>query len=253
MPFPWIAVALAGSTIIDALLSNKKYPPEIEKLLKSLGIKANDLINSEGYTQDEINALFGKEYENVRTQGKNVRDATTGILSRAGMLGTGTEAAMGQKNAWENENLVTNAMRDMVIAKGAKKSQDQALATQMAQTAVGADVSRVEKGPQLTELVALLGMMGIGTGAEGGAAKLTTNKINPVADSLAFLGGRGFTQTPAVTYLNESLFGQRNDILSNDLFGGGFDYWLKNIGGGLGIQNTSKYWPGLVNKPTVRG
>jgi len=243
MPFPWIAVALGASTLIDSLLSNKKYPPEIENLLKSLGIQGNKLMNSEGYTQQEIEALFGKGYENVRTQGKNVRESTTGTLARAGMLGTGTEVGMAQKNAWENENLVTNAIRDMVIAKGQKKSQDQALATQMAQTAVGAEAGRVEKGPQLTELVALLGMMGIGTGETTSSSKLGTNKINPVADSLAFLSGgygpRGGSDLTTIG-LNESLFGQRNDALGAGLF----DYkWPL-----LTTPNTSTIWPGLINK-----
>lgn len=174
MAFPWIALAMGASSLLDAMLSNKKYPPELEALLKSIQMQGNQLVNGPGLTQEEIGALFGKEYENVRGQGKNVRESTTSTLSNMGMSKTGTAVKASQQNSWENENLVTNAIRDMVIAKKNAKMQDMSLATQMAQTATGAEVNRQEKGPDLTSLVGLMAMMGIGTGEGGGAGKLGT-------------------------------------------------------------------------------
>lgn len=162
MPFPWAAVVVAGSALLDALLANRKYPPEIEALLKSLGQQGLSLSRSPGYSEGEISALFGKNYENVRAQGKNVRQGTTEAYGRAGMLGTGAELSAGRKSAWDNESLVTNAIRDMVIANASKKQQDLSLATQIAGAGVGAETSRVNKGPVFSDIATMFAMMSMG-------------------------------------------------------------------------------------------
>jgi len=166
MAFPWAAVAVAGSALLDALLAGrgKKYPPEIEALLKVLGQQGLSLAQSPGYSEEEIAALFGKDFENIRAQGRNVRQQTTEAYGRAGMLGTGAELSAGRKSAWANENLVANAIRDMTIAKGAKKQQDLSLATQILGAGVGADVSRVNKAPGFTDIATMFAIMGMGDG-----------------------------------------------------------------------------------------
>jgi hypothetical protein len=202
--FPWAALAIAGSSLLDALLANRKYPPEIEALLKSLGQQGLSLSKSPGYSEGEISALFGKNYENVRAQGKNVRQGTTEAYGRAGMLGTGAELAAGRKSAWDNENLVTNAIRDMVIANATKKQQDLSLATQIAGAGVGADVSRVNKGPALTDIATMIAMMSMGNdskklGALGDEVMtLSKDLYDPSLFSLAQERiGPGFDLAPA--------------------------------------------------------
>jgi hypothetical protein len=83
------------------------------------------------------------------------------------MLGTGTEMKMAKENAWSNENLVTEAMRDLLITGEAKKSSDIALANQLFQSVSGADVQQQAmgqgQGPALTEMLMsaiLMGKMG---------------------------------------------------------------------------------------------
>jgi len=205
MPFPWAAVAVAGSALLDALLANRKYPPEIEALLKSLGQQGLSLSRSPGYSEGEISALFGKNFENVRAQGKNVRQGTAEAYGRAGMLGTGAELSAGRKGAWENENLVMNAIRDMTIANASKKQQDIALATQIAGVGTGADVSRVNKGPALTDIATMFAMMSMGNEGGGGSEGLGfSDEFFKLAQDLGPEYG--------------SLFAQRTDQLGPALF-----------------------------------
>jgi hypothetical protein len=171
-PMTWMAISMGASTLLDALLSNKRYPKEMEAFIRQLSVRGNELLNSPGFSTEEVAALFGKEFENVRGQGKNVRESTAATLGAAGMSGTGTAVKAAQQDAWANENLVTNAIRDVLIAKKAAKQQDQALATQMAQTAVGAEAGRVEKGPDFTGMVTTLAMMGMFDQPAGGGGGL---------------------------------------------------------------------------------
>lgn len=153
--FPWATVAMAGSSILESIINKLFFgpPPGVRGLAKDVAKKGRELIAHPGYTDEAIRAIFGKGFENVRAQGKNVRQSQTEAYGRAGMLGTGAELAAGRKSAWQNENLVTEAMRDLLIAGEAKKSSDIQLATQMLGAASGAGAQMQGEGPAITEML----------------------------------------------------------------------------------------------------
>lgn len=187
----WVwPLALGASKLVDALLSNKKYPPELEALLKSMSTKANQLMTSPGYSEQEISAIFGTEMANVKGMGKNVDRKRETTLQNIGMAETGTAVKTAQEDAWSNEDLVTKALLGTMVAKKQAQQQDQALAAQMAQTAVGADVNRVEKGPQFTDIVGLMAMMAPEGGQQKDPLKDILTAVNPVQDSYAILANR---------------------------------------------------------------
>jgi len=160
--FPWLSLALGGSSIVESILGKLLFgpPKSVRRLTKQVAAKGSELITNPGYGPDVISAIFGKNFENIRGQGKNVRQATTESFGRAGMLGTGAELAATRKNAWQNENLVTEAMRDLLISGEAKKSSDIALATQMLGQATGSAQAMQGEGPALTEMLLNAVLMG---------------------------------------------------------------------------------------------
>jgi len=169
MPLPALAwgAIMAGSSLLESILGQlfkKKQSKDVKAFQKETTAKGRELMASPGFSQEEIDAIFGKSFENVRAQGKGVRESTTGTLGRAGMLGTGAETGAARKNAWSNENLVTEAMRDLLITGEAKKSADIALATQMFGVASGADVQQQAmgqgQGPALSEMLMMAMLMG---------------------------------------------------------------------------------------------
>lgn len=153
--FPWGSVAMAGSSILEAIINKLFFgPPKgVRGLAKDVARKGRELIAKPGYSEEAIRAIFGKNFENIRGQGKNLRQGQTEAYGRAGMLGTGSELAAGRKSAWQNENLVTEAMRDLLITGEAKKSSDIQLATQMLGAASGAGAQMQGEGPAITEML----------------------------------------------------------------------------------------------------
>ena len=175
---PWAAVALGGASLLESILGlifKKKQSKDVKGFQRETTAKGRELMAHPGFDQAAIDAIFGKNFENVRAQGKNVRESTTGTLGRAGMLGTGTETGAARKNAWSNENLVTEAMRDLLITGEAKKSSDIALATQMFGAVSGADVQQQAmgqgQGPALSEMLMMAMLMG-GSGKKKSAIDL---------------------------------------------------------------------------------
>lgn len=152
---PLTLLAMGGSSILEAILGKilGQQPKDVRGLTKDVARKGRQLIAKPGFDEATLQAIFGKNFENVRAQGGAVRESTTGTLGRAGMLGTGTDVKMAKENAWSNENLVTETMRDLLITGEAKKSSDLALATQMLGTSSGAAQSQAGQGPALTEML----------------------------------------------------------------------------------------------------
>lgn len=162
---PLTILAMGGSSILEAIINKllNQQSKDVRGLTKDVARKGRQLLANPGFDESTLQAIFGKNFENVRAQGKNVRESTTGTLARAGMLGTGTETKAAQENAWSNENLVTEAMRDLLVTGEAKKSSDIALATQMLGASSGAAQSQGGQGPALTEMLLsaiLMGKMG---------------------------------------------------------------------------------------------
>jgi hypothetical protein len=172
MPLPLLALGaiMAGGSLLESILGQifkKKQSKDVKAFQRETTAKGRGLLADPGFDEATLQAIFGKNFENVRAQGGAVRESTTGTLGRAGMLGTGTEMKMAKENAWSNENLVTEAMRDLLITGEAKKSSDIALANQLFQSVSGADVQQQAmgqgQGPALTEMLMtalLMGKMG---------------------------------------------------------------------------------------------
>ena len=166
---PWLGVALGGASLLESILGQifkKKQSKDVKAFQRETTAKGRGLLADPGFDEATLQAIFGKNFENVRAQGKGVRESTTGTLGRAGMLGTGTEVKAAKENAWSNENLVTEAMRDLLITGEAKKSSDIALANQMLGTVGGMDANQQAmgqgQGPALTEMLMMALLMGKG-------------------------------------------------------------------------------------------
>jgi len=152
---PLTILAMGGSSILEAIINKllNQQPKDVRGLTKDVARKGRQLLAKPGFDQATIDAIFGKNFENVRGQGKAARESTTETLGRAGMQGSGTEMKMSKENAWSNENLVTEAMRDLLITGEAKKSSDIALATNMLGASSGSAQSQQGQGPALTEML----------------------------------------------------------------------------------------------------
>ena len=100
-----------------------------------------------------LEAIYGKNFQNIRGAEKNTRQATTEGFARSGMLGTGAERKTQKENAWQNEGLVSEALRDLLITGETKKAQSYQLATQMLGASSGAAQSQQGQGPALTEML----------------------------------------------------------------------------------------------------
>jgi len=162
-------LVMSGASLLESILGQlfkKKQSKDVKGFQRETTAKGRELMARPGFDQATLDAIFGKSFENIRAQGKGVRESTTGTLGRAGMLGTGAEVGAARKNAWSNENLVTEAMRDLLITGEAKKSSDIALATQMFGAVSGADVQQQAmgqgQGPALTEMLMMAMLMGQG-------------------------------------------------------------------------------------------
>jgi len=119
-----------------------KYPDWMQSLMKLFGARANALLQMPGgYSQSEINKMFGRGFENVRAQGAATREATEEQLSRAGMLGTGTATGTMANLASEQEGNITDLMRDIFLANQAQKRQDIKDYTSLAQGLFGTGMS----------------------------------------------------------------------------------------------------------------
>jgi hypothetical protein len=102
-----------------------KPPENMDALMKLFMARANALMQMPGgYSQNEINKMFGKGFEGIRGQQAATRNATEEALSREGMLGTGTATGAMTGIAREGESNVANLMRDIFLGNMGQKRQD---------------------------------------------------------------------------------------------------------------------------------
>jgi len=196
-----LGAIMAGSSLLESILGQlfkKKQSKDVKGFQRETTAKGRELLAHPGFDQAAIDAIFGKSFENVRAQGKGVRESTTGTLGRAGMLGTGAEVGAARKNAWSNENLVTEAMRDLLITGEAKKSSDIALATDMFGAVSGADVQQQAmgqgQGPALSEMMMMAILMG--GNKKKSAIDLSTLGMADTTDPRMDWGGGAFGPQP---------------------------------------------------------
>lgn len=159
---------MGGSSLAESILGavmRPKMSKDVKGFKRETTSKGRELLARPGYGQDVIDAIFGKNFENIRSQGRTVAAGRTEAYGRAGMLGTGAEGAAARKDAWSNENIVSEAMRDLLISSEAKKSADIAQATQMLGVVGGMDQNQQQlgagQGPALSEMVMTAMLMGM--------------------------------------------------------------------------------------------
>jgi len=108
-----------------ANLGEYKYPAEMQSLMDLLLSRGKDFLGlTPGYTTEAKEAMFGKNFENVRDQETSQRKALEQSLSRSGMLGTGSGQGMLNDLSWQTEGNVTDVVRDLLIADEEKKKAD---------------------------------------------------------------------------------------------------------------------------------
>jgi hypothetical protein len=150
MPFPWEAVALMGSSLLEGLLGSERNT-ELRQLKKVLAERGIQLASSPGYSEAAKKSIFGTDFSKIRGQEAATGKTVTNTLARAGMAGTGTAVKATQENAWSNAGLVSQALRDLFIANEQKASSDVATASNI--LGMGAQASQILKkqSPPLTE------------------------------------------------------------------------------------------------------
>jgi len=151
--FPWTAVALAGTSILEAILGGLNKPKGQKKFTEEAITTGRGLLRSPGYSQDVINAIFGKDFGNIRAGQEATSNQITEMYGRQGMVGTGSEMKAQKENMWANQRLVAEAMRDLLIASEGKKQSDIALAGQLLGVTTGASQAAAGGAPPLTELL----------------------------------------------------------------------------------------------------
>ena len=115
-----------------------KYPPEMDALMKLLLARANALIQMPtGYSQNEINKMFGAGFEGIKGREASKRNQEEEYLSREGMLGTGTASGKMRDIASEGEANVTDLMRQIFLANQGQKRQDLKDYTGLSQSLMG--------------------------------------------------------------------------------------------------------------------
>lgn len=157
-------LSMGGSAILEAIMASLFGPgKEMRRATKAAAGKASELIAKPGYDEDVLDAIFGKNFENIRGQKRTMDVQREETFGRAGMSGTGAAIKAARSDAWSNENLVTEAMRDLLITGEAKKQASYASAANLLGAATGASSLQQGQGPALTEMVMsalLLGKMG---------------------------------------------------------------------------------------------
>jgi len=106
-------------------VSEYKYPPEMQELMDLLLGRATDLLGKDtGYSQEAQDAMFGKNFDRVRTAETGSRESLEEQLARAGMLGTGTGLGALSDLSQSTENNITDIARQIFVGNEEKKKQD---------------------------------------------------------------------------------------------------------------------------------
>ena len=119
----WVAETDTGAQ--GGTLGEYQPPSQISDLMNMLLGRSKELLGTApGYSQDAIDAMFGRNFENIRAGERGTRNTLTDLLSGQGMLGTGTALGAMNKNAWNTEGNIGNLSRDLLIANEDKKKED---------------------------------------------------------------------------------------------------------------------------------
>jgi hypothetical protein len=122
-------------------LPDYALPPDLQSLRDSLiGRGSEYMARKPGYSQSALDAMFGKNYENVRNLGAATRGQALADLQREGMLGTGAGQAALRQIPWQTEKNVSDIVRDVFLGNEDQKRKDLEAYTNMASGLFGQGV-----------------------------------------------------------------------------------------------------------------
>ncbi len=150
MPFPWIAAALMGSSLLEGALGSESNT-ELKQLKRVLAERGIQLASSPGYSEAAKKAMYGTDFSKIRGQEAATEKTVTNTLARAGMAGTGASVKAAQEGAWSNAGLVSQALRDLLVANEQKVSSDISTAAGILGTGVQASQALKKQSPPITE------------------------------------------------------------------------------------------------------
>jgi len=155
-----------------------QFPPEMLEYYKMMMARGKDLLGMPvGYTKDMINSMYGKNFETLRGREAAQREGATRLLSREGALGTGEGREVLSDVAWNTEDAIANALRDIFIESEKQKKTDILNYTQMAnELFTGGQnywmlqeaANAARRGDMFRSLELLLQYYGIGVSGYGG-------------------------------------------------------------------------------------
>jgi hypothetical protein len=152
-------------------LGEYKYPTKMDALMKLMMARANALMQMPGgYSQNEINKMFGKGFEGIKGREASRRNQTEEYLSREGQLGTGTATGAMGAVAREGETGVADLMRDIFLGNMGQKRQDLKDYTSLAGGIMGQSmgyqqlleaINAARRGEKNNALLLLLQLLGL--------------------------------------------------------------------------------------------
>lgn len=192
MPIPLLAFlgAAAGQPFLDQLIQalfGQKIPQDVKNLQTTLTSQGQTLAGSPGLNKSVIDALFGKNFENILGAVKGQNAATAEAFGRTGASGSGAAIEAAKKNAWAAEGIKAGTARDILIANEEQKRKDLALATQILGAGYGgvelsAGLRNMTQGPNLIGAMTSAELMSMLTGGGRGdilGTYAAANKTSP--------------------------------------------------------------------------
>ena len=106
-------------------LGEYSYPPELQNFFKLLMGRGTDLLGMPlGLTQEEMDAMFGQGFENIRGQEGGMQNDLTSWLQSMGALGSGAELEQRGKVARGTQQSMSDLMRNLLIYGSERKKSD---------------------------------------------------------------------------------------------------------------------------------
>lgn len=147
------------------------WSPELNDLWGGLLERAGGVLNMPyGYSQEAKDYMFGQNFEKIRGQEAGQREGLTNVMSRMGLLGTGTELGTLGKLGWQTEQQISDLMRDLFVKEEEQKKADTVtfttLAQRLAEGGAGFEQLRealnaARRGERNTALMMLLQLYGL--------------------------------------------------------------------------------------------
>lgn len=106
-------------------LGEYQWPSELTDLYNLLMGRGKEFMGMDtGYTDEAIQAMFGKNFENIRDVGSRTAETGLSALQREGLMGTGASQDLASEAAWGTEKGISDLTRDLLVMDEEKKKQD---------------------------------------------------------------------------------------------------------------------------------